>query len=138
MAVHLSDEDIGTIVGILDGWPSGKKLIWQSLIDECYKRLGHPYTRQAFARYDRIKRAYKIKKQNVQHGAGKFKGKSIELQKALERIERLQSENKRLNAENQALLEQFARYTYNAHIKNVDEKWLNQPLPKIDRQRTKI
>jgi hypothetical protein len=137
MARHLSNGDIKTIVEIIDGWPSVKKLTWRSLLGECFLRLGRLYTRQAFARYDRIQRAYQARKRNSQPRATKLRDKSIELLKASERIQRLEAENKRLESENHALLEQFVRWAYNAFTKNMNEETLNRPLPNIDRQRTK-
>jgi hypothetical protein len=137
VAVHLSDQDIKTVVGIIDGWPSGKILTWQSLLEESFLILRRRYTRQAFARYERIKLSYQVRKRNPRHGKEKSRGKSIELQKALERIERLEAENKRLETENHGLLEQFVRWAYNAHNKNITEETLNRLLPTIDRKRTK-
>lgn len=134
----MSDKDIENIVGILDGWPTGKKLTWQTLLMAVHMRLGRRYTRQALARYDRIQRAYQLKKDNLRFGSKIPDVKSVELQKALERLERLRSENQRLKAENHALLEQFARWAYNAHTRGLDLDFLNKSLPKIDRQRTEI
>jgi hypothetical protein len=62
---------------------------------------------------------------------------SPELRVASERIARLEAENQRLAAENNALLEQFARWAYNAHTRNLAKEFLNNPLPAVDRERSK-
>ena len=62
----------------------------------------------------------------------------MELQKAMERIDRLKAENERLKDENNSLLEQFARWAYNAHTRGLDEDFLNRALMPVDREKTKI
>jgi hypothetical protein len=54
---------------------------------------------------------------------------SIELQKARERIERLQVANERLTKQNADMIEMFVRWAYNASLAGMDEQRLNQPLP---------
>lgn len=43
------------------------------------------------------------------------------------------AENARLESENQRLLEQFARWAYNAHTQGIPEEILNRALPKVHR-----
>jgi hypothetical protein len=139
MAVHLSDKDIESIVKIIDGWSRSEKLTWDNLILVVQTRLFRKYSRQALSRHERIKRAYTLKKQFLSTGSdSKTEFKSVELQKAMERIERLKAENERLKDENNALLEQFARWAYNAHTRGLDEAFLNRALMPVDRERTKI
>lgn len=52
-----------------------------------------------------------------------------DLRIAKEAIARLEAENSRLKMENDRLLEQFARWAYNAYSKGVPEEVLNRPLP---------
>ncbi|WP_243751206.1 hypothetical protein [Paraburkholderia sp. BL10I2N1] len=61
---------------------------------------------------------------------------SPELQIALDRIARLEAENQRLGAENNNLLEQFARWTYNAQTRNLTKEFLNNPLTVVDREQS--
>ena len=139
MAVHLSDKDIESIVKIIDGWSRSEKLTWDNLILVVQTRLLRKYSRQALSRHERIKRAYALKKQFLSTGSdSKTEFKFVELQKAMERIERLKAENERLKDENNALLEQFARWAYNAHTRGLDEAFLNRALMPVDRERTKI
>jgi len=135
MSSHLSDQDVEIIVGILDGW-SGR-LTWNTLIDAIEVNLGQRYTRQALSNHDRIQRAFSVRKRNLSKGSAIPLHLSLEMQKALERIERLTAENERLEAEINAIREQFARWAYNASTKGLNEVFLNRPLPPIDRERTK-
>ena len=132
---NLGDQDIQTIVGILDGW-SGT-LTWNSLIDAVYARLHCRYTRQALHKHDRIRIAFEVRKKNLQRGESHVRG-SAQVQKALERISRLQAENQRLQVENERLLEQFARWAFNAYVRGIGESELNRPLSEIDRRRTPV
>lgn len=56
----------------------------------------------------------------------------------LEHYQRLQAENGRLKAENERLLEQFVTWAYNAHLKGLTKDYLNSPLPRVDRELTKL
>jgi hypothetical protein len=137
-AKNLGDEDVVKIVEILDGW-SGK-LSWELLIDAVEKRLFARYTRQAFHKHARIKDAFAQRKARLASSGERPRkvASSPELQLALDRIERLVGENERLVAENTRLLEQFVRWAYNAHTRNLDEAFLNRPLPTVDRQQTRV
>jgi hypothetical protein len=131
---NLRDEDVRTIVSILDGW-SGP-LTWTLLIDAVYARLYCRYTRQALHKHERIKTAFEVRKKNGQTQP-QARG-SAQLQKAIERISRLEAENQRLLAENDRLLEQFARWAFNAYVRGIGENELNRPLPEIDRRQTPV
>lgn len=52
------------------------------------------------------------------------------------RIARLQTENDALRSKNDALLEQFVKWQYNAYKHGVKERQMNADLPRIDRERT--
>ncbi len=134
MARNLSDSDVHIIVGIIDGWRG--KLTYKLLLDSVEKRLFHRYSRQALYAHTRIRNAMELRKQSLKGRDLETPVKSIELQKALERINRLEAENTRLNAENEALLSQFLRWSYNASSKSLSLEFLNKPLPAIDRRPT--
>jgi hypothetical protein len=135
-ARNLGDADIAEIVAILDGW--SEKLSWESLIQAIKLRKHTTYTRQALHKHERIKLAFSLRKKllaatdpgNVPQAA------SPELQVMFERIARLEGENARLEAENQALLGQFACWAYNANTRGLDHAFLSRPLPPVDRDRT--
>lgn len=133
-AKNLTNADIEKIVEILDGWTG--TLRWELLINAIESRLYTRYTRQALHRHARITNAFAHRKQELSGSAGKASKQvaSPELQLALDRIERLTNECSRLKAENNLLLEQFVRWAYNAHLRGLDEKFLNQPLPDVNRR----
>jgi hypothetical protein len=135
-ARNLADSDIAEIVAILDGWVG--KLSWELLIAAIRQRRHATYTRQALHKHERIKLAFSLCKNRLAatDGGTVVKVASPELQAALERIARLEGENARLTAENQALLGQFACWAYNASTRNLDLAFLSRPLPPVDRDRT--
>jgi hypothetical protein len=137
-AKNLSDEDVAKIVEVLDGWTG--KLSWELLINAIEKRMFARYTRQALHKHARIKDAFAHSKAKLAGEGGRPRktASSPEHQLALDRIERLTNENARLEAENTRLLEQFVRWAYNAHLRKLDETFLNQPLPAVDRQQTRV
>jgi hypothetical protein len=132
---NLKEQDVQVIAGILDGW-SGP-LTWNLLIDAIYARLYCKYTRQALHQHKRIQIAFEVRKKNLQTGEPKVSG-SVQVQKSLERISRLEAENQRLQAENERLLEQFARWAFNAYVRGIGESELNRPLPEINRRQTPV
>jgi hypothetical protein len=132
---NLGDQDVQTIVGIVDGW-SGP-LTWNLLIDSVYARLHCKYTRQALHKHDRIRIAFEVRKKNLQTREPQVRG-SAQFQKALERISHLEAENQRLQAEIERLLEQFARWAFNAYVRGIGDSELNRPLPEIDRRQTPV
>jgi hypothetical protein len=135
-ARNLSVEDISDIVSILDGWTG--KLSWELLIQAIGLRKRATYTRQALHKHERIKQAFAVRKQLLAAGRanGAPKVESPELAAALQRITRLEGENARLESENQRLLEQFARWAYNAHTRGLDQQFLSSPLPRVNRDQT--
>ena len=134
MKKHLTDRKIEVIVEVLDGW-SGK-LTWDRLIETIQPRVGE-YTRQALNNHTRIKSAFDQRKKTLRVARG-FDEKPVELQKALQRIYKLEAANQRISRENDQLLEQFVRWAYNAANKGMSEDQLNTALPEIDRERTKL
>lgn len=136
-ARNLRDEDVAKIVEVLDGWTG--KLTWELLIDAIEKRFFARYTRQALHKHTRIKDAFSHRKGEIANKGEKPRktASSPELQLALDRLDRLTGENERLKAENTRLLEQFVRWAYNAHKRNLNEAFLNRPLPTVNRQQTR-
>ncbi len=131
-AKNLDDAMIKEIVKILDGW--SEKLTWDLLIEAIDFRTHNKYTRQALHKHVRIRNAFELRKAGLAEGDATIrKVHSPELQKALERIARIEAENKRLESENNQLLEQFARWAYNAHVRGLDNTFLNQDLPPVNR-----
>lgn len=133
---NLGDAEIKQIVEILDEWSD--KLTWDLLINAIELRMFSRYTRQALYKHERIRNAFELKKSELSEGGkGVTRVVSPQLQIALGRIARLESENRRLESENNQLLEQFARWAYNAHTRGLDHEFLNRPLPSVNRGQTK-
>lgn len=130
-AKNLSDEDIARIVGILDGW-SGR-LTWQSLLDAVERHLFTRYTRQALHKHTRIQQAFEQRKAGLAAKRGHLRKVEAvpEMQIAMDRILRLEAELERVYRENNCLLEQFVRWSYNASLRGLDADYLNSPLPSV-------
>lgn len=132
---NLNDVDIKHIVEIMDGWRG--KITWDLLIDVIEARLYNRYTRQALHKHERIRLAFEVRKGQAAEGSKRAGGaKSPELRAACDQIERLQAQNRRLEAENNQLLEQFVRWAYNAHTRGLDQDFLNRDLPPVRRGQT--
>ncbi len=134
---NLTDDVIEQIVRVIDGWSAEKPLTWDALVAALVARLHCKYTRQALHKHERISAAFAQRKQALAGVSAPPRG-SGQLAEATARIARLEAENQRLEAENQALLEQFATWAYNAHSRGLTEKFLSQPLPRVNRDQTAL
>jgi uncharacterized protein (UPF0335 family) len=133
---NLGDAEIKQIVEILDGWSD--KLSWELLIGAIEQRMFSRYTRQALFKHERIRLAFELRKNELSAGGLDVKRvASPQLQIALDRIARLEAENRRLELENNQLLEQYARWAYNAHTRGLDHDFLNRAMPTVNRGQTK-
>ena len=140
-AKNLGDTDIEAIVGILDGWDG--KLTWDLLIEAIESRTRVLYTRQALNQLQRVKLAFQLAKERLSglpHPAewSRTRLNEAEAKALIERYKRLEAENARLKVENERLLEQFVTWAYNASTRGLDMTFLCQPLPKVDRDQTKL
>ncbi|SNR39745.1 hypothetical protein [Puniceibacterium sediminis] len=134
MKKHLTDQKIGIIVQIIDGWTG--KLTWNLLIAKVEPVCGL-YSRQGLEKHSRIKSAFNSRKSHVRNERGSSIAHLSDVEaKLLERLERVEAENRRLTKENNDLLGQFVRWQYNASAKGLAENNLNAALPSIDRELT--
>lgn len=136
-APDLTDERIEVVLDTLDGWKG--KLTWDLLIEAVEKATGIAYSRYTFAEYPQIANAFSLKKEALR---GTWKGEPTQprderVRAALEQVDRYRAKVKRLEQENQLLLEQFVTWAVNAERKGVTIAMLNAPLPKPHRDRTK-
>lgn len=131
---NLTRGDVDEIVRIIDSCEG--KISWRWVLENTETRLFRPYTRQTLFKHERIRRAYEVRKGSEAGVKSGSSSRSLEVGLLLQRIEQLRRENERLVAENNSLLEQFARWAYNAHGRGLDEHFLNQPLPPVSRGRT--
>lgn len=137
MPKKLTDPQIQTLKEAIDGWvPTDGPLTWDALREFIKARFKLSYTRQGLDKIEGIKIAFTVRKAALRRMTTAGETSSTELGRALERIGRLEAERDRLSAENRALLEQFVVWTYNASTRGLDEKFLSQPLPPIDRGAT--
>ena len=106
------------------------------LIEAVERHLFARYTRQALHKHPQIQSAFELRKKGLsEKGEGQRKLASTpEMQAALDQIGRLEAQVQRLEAENNRLLEQFARWAYNANRRGLDEAFLNSPLPDVNRR----
>lgn len=132
---NIDDAIALSIVEVIDGW-SGK-ISWDLLIREVARRTGLAYTRQTLHRHERIRVAFSAHRKALPHVTPDQVSRDPEVQLLLDKLARLEGENRRLIAENDALLEQFVRWAYNAHTRGLSEAFLNSALPVVDRKRSK-
>lgn len=130
MAKHLTARDIDLLISLIDGWNG--KLTWDALCDEAEGLIGTRPTRQTLNAHARIKSAFGDKKSQLKTGFRPTK-RPESLAIAEQRIHRLESENQRLKAENNRLLERFIRWQYNAQKHSLSQAALDMDLPEIDR-----
>ena len=136
-ARNLTDKDIKEIVEILDGW-TAEDLSWARLVDEVAKRKLCTYVKQALHKHERIRNAFEITKERLPKTKVAVARKvSPEVQILLDRKARLEAKIERLEAENNRLLEQIVLFQRNAYVRGLTEADLTQPLPSVDRKRTK-
>ncbi len=134
MSKHLKKSDIEAIINIIYSWDE-EKITWDAICEAAEPVVGKKPTRQSLNAIKQIKEAYTLKKSGLKvHGPRK--AKPVSLNAAAERIARQQSEIDSLKAKNAALLEQFVVWQYNSYKYGLKEHQLNEPLPRIDRDRT--
>ena len=126
-APNLTDAHIAAVDKIIDAWTG--ELTWQALIDRVEIEWHARYTRQSLAKHERVQRAFSAYVER----APKSSSRRPEIEFLKERIARQDAHIRRLEAENSRLLEQFARWAYNAHKKGLDQTYLSMKLPEIDR-----
>jgi hypothetical protein len=134
-AKNLSDGDIKKIVEILDGW--SKKLTWKLYIAAIQIRMRREYTRQALYRHERIRHAFEEKQIALDIADSTDGVETLPVKKpAIERQRAMTSTIERLEKENSHLLEQFARWAYNAYSRGLTREFLDSPLPAVNRGQT--
>lgn len=134
MAKHLTKRDVEAILNIIHGHDNDK-LTWEGICEGSEEVVGKKPTRQSLYANEKIRDAYKAKKFSLKV-KGLTKPKPSSLNAAADRIARLQSEVDTLKMKNDALLEKFVIWQYNSYKYGVKEHQLNEPLPRIDRERT--
>lgn len=134
LAKHLTQTDVEAIISIIYAWKD-EKLTWESICEASEPIIGKNPTRQSLNANKLIKEAYSSRKATLKV-QGVVTPKPSSLTMAGDRIARQQSEIESLKQKNSALLEQFVIWQYNAYKYGMKENQLNEPLPRIDRERT--
>jgi hypothetical protein len=136
-APALTDERIQVVLDTLDAWKG--KLTWDLLIAAVAEKTGITYSRFTFLEYPHVASAFSLKKQALRGTWDSMAAspRDERVRAALEQAERSQAKAKRLEQENQLLLEQFVTWAVNAERKGVTMAMLNAPLPKPQRDRSK-
>lgn len=127
MASHLSADQIAQVVSLIDTWPEGTALTWEALRGLVESRLYLRPSRQTLHRQDRIRLAYRSRKDALRAGAdGPRRFPNA-------RLNRLDAENARLERELGAAHERLARWQYNAYKHGLTQQQLDAPMPRVDR-----
>jgi hypothetical protein len=136
-APDLTQERTEVVLDTLDGWKS--KLTWPFLIDAVEKSMGIRYSRYTLMEHTEIANAFGQKKIALTGKVSKEPStpRDERVRAALEKVDRYRAKVKRLEQENQLLLEQFVTWATNAERKGVTIAMLNAPLPKPPRDRSK-
>jgi len=134
LAKHLTQTDVEAIISIIYAWKD-EKLTWEGICEASEPIIGKNPTRQSLNANKLIKEAYSSRKTTLKV-QGVVTPKPGSLTMAGDRIARQQSEIESLKQKNSALLEQFVIWQYNTYKYGMKENQLNEPLPRIDRERT--
>lgn len=129
MAKHISNIQIKYIVGVINIWPQNEKFTWDALCDKVSMGLGKRPSRQSLSSHKAVEDSFRQKKDELKQGENKTI-RPANINAAIQRIKRLQAENEVLLKINNGHVEQFSRWEYNAHLRNVSTEDLDSPLPK--------
>jgi len=134
LAKHLTKTDVEAILNIINSWKDDK-LTWEEICGAAAEVVGKRPTRQSLNANKQIKEAYTAKKSGLKvHGPRTATPGSLAI--AAARIAKQQGEIDNLKAKNATLMEQFVVWQYNTYKYGIKEHQLNEPLPRIDRERT--
>ena len=125
-----------TLINSCDG-----KVEWDDLCIAANPLIGHIYKRQAIAKNIEIFEARRIHNNNLT-AASKVPNlpdaeQDPELYMLCQENARLVAENSRLKAQNDAYIEKFTIWAYNASIRGLSGEYLNSALTKVDREQTR-
>ncbi|MCC5812493.1 MAG: hypothetical protein JJU06_19185 [Ectothiorhodospiraceae bacterium] len=134
MARHLTTRDVDAIVNLIHGW-SGAKLTWEAICDAAEPLVGKRPSRQSLNAHGAIVNAYKVVKKGGRQ-IDPMPSRPSSLKTAAARISKLERERDQLREENRAYKQKFVLWQYNAYKHGLKEHQLDEPLPKIDRERS--
>ncbi|GAA3972282.1 hypothetical protein [Allohahella marinimesophila] len=134
MAKHLSRSDIKKIVSLIRGWDQ-QKITWPAICEVVEPHIGKHPTRQTLNAHQAIVEAYQARKAALKN-EGVAKRRPASLSIAASRIANLEAEVRELKEQNRLYKQMFTVWQYNAYKRGLSESQLNEPLPRVDRERT--
>lgn len=127
---RLSETDVKRIETMILDWRSSK-LSWDLVVVACENELGIITTRQALNRRENIKLALKARKAELK-APSKSSRRFSDIDQANDRIARLTQRVAELEQAQEVLVEQFARWAFNAKSHGVTKTMLDQPIPNFN------
>ena len=128
---RLSGSDVQRIELMIRNWQNNK-LTWELVVRGCSAELGIETTRKTLLTRENIKAAMRLRKAELKtpsQAVRQFK----DIDRANDRIVRLSQRIAELECAQQILIDQFARWAYNADAHGLNIDVLNQPIPKPHR-----
>ncbi|NAW33729.1 hypothetical protein [Halomonas alimentaria] len=128
---RLSDADVFRIEDLIKTW-RGSKLTWELVVLACENELSIKTTRKTLLTRDNIKASMRLRKEELK-APSKVVRQFSDIDRANDRIARLTQRVAELECAQRTLIDQFARWAYNADAHGLNEDLLNQPIPKPHR-----
>ncbi|MDN6297922.1 MAG: hypothetical protein L0J54_07835 [Halomonas sp.] len=125
---RLSATDVKRIEALIRDWRSSK-LTWELVVIACQNELGIKTTRKTLLTRDGVKAAMHLRKTELK-APSQTPRQFTDIDRANDRIARLTQRVAELEAAQETLIDQFARWAYNADAHGLSDTILNQPIPK--------
>lgn len=125
---RLTTTDVKRIEALIRDWRSSK-LTWDLVVIACLNELGIGTTRKTLLTRDSVKAAMRLRKTELK-APSQAPRQFTDIDRANDRIARLTQRVAELEAAQETLIDQFARWAYNADAHGLNETILNQPIPK--------
>jgi len=129
--VRITPEIAANICELILEWRG--PFTWERIIEEAERVCGHPWTRQGLNKHPDIRKSYQDKTIALTNSKPVPEGDIAQLM-LLEKIERLEIENRRLCESVRIYDELFIRYQANAHRKGINPAELEKPLEPVERR----
>lgn len=131
-------------IDLLDGWVG--ELTWDLLVKKAADLHTISFTRQTLSANSRIQSAFRHTKQRIASNRINSSSDTVRLSNMSERnivnlyesFNRLKTENERLTKENEAYMNKFLIWSYNASNRGMTEADLEKPMPSVNRFITKL
>ncbi|QIB50727.1 hypothetical protein [Pseudomonas sp. OIL-1] len=134
MAKHLDKHDVRAIISLIHSW-NEQRLTWERICSCAEPLVGKKPTRQSLNANTDIATAYRLAKKRKREGEP-AKPRPSSLAAAASRIANLERELAAIREQNRMYKQQFVVWQYNAYKYGLKGGQLNEPLPKIDRERS--